>query len=255
MQYKYPIETHNSMGYHNINDFNFDGWLEDTKVAKDFGKKQFTNLNQSSAIICSYKELKKLLGKPIKLHSEIMFPKTKKVLEKYGSLLSSFRSHNIVDSNYLGTIDGRLFLSDVMWLVALTDKKHKGRKFKDWFVIRNFGNGKNTSRFLNYHSMISSIILLHYYRGSFEDKIAWLDRNYSKYSVDSKTYGNAESISHIWLDRIIKELDAFGTFDPVNVSDNEHWLISKYKSHLSSSSAREVHEPSQLLEYYIKEMN
>ena len=53
----------------------------------------------------------------------------------------------------------------------------------------------------------------------------------------------------------LKELDAFGTFDPVNVSDNEHWLISKYKSHLSSSSAREVHETSQLLEYYIKEMN
>ena len=250
MEYKYPIETHNSMGYHNIDDFNYDGWLEDSKVAKDFGKEEFTRLNQSSAIICSYEELKKVLGKPIKLYSKVMFPKTKKVLDKYGCLSSAFTSCEH-DSNYLGSIDGNLFLSDVIWLVAFTDKKYLGRRYKDWCVVRNFGNGNNTSRFLNYYSNLDCINLRRI-RGSFEDKIAWLDRNFSKYSVDSKTYGSGESVSHIWLDEIIKELDASSTFNPVNISDNQHWLISKlYNRHICK---RETYDTSKLLEYYIKEM-
>ena len=258
MKYKYPIETHNSMGYHNIDDFNYDGWRDESKVAKDFNIKKLDWLNQSGVLLCTYDKLKKLLGNPIKLKSNAVFPKTKKDMNRYYGLYSAnIPSHN---GNYLGVIDGNLFLSDVIWLVALTDIRHKGRRIKDWLVIRNFGNGNNTSRFLNYSTNKESVILSTISR-PFKEKVEWLKR-YSRYEVDSRTYQTSESASCFWLDDIIKELDTHGTFNPVKVSDNHRWLVSKYKdnSHynpkaLKELALRNVVGATDILNNYIKEMN
>jgi len=258
MEYKYPIETHSSMGYHNIDDFNFDEWRDESKVAKDFNIKKLDWLNQSGVLLCTYDKLKKLLGNPIKLKSNAVLPQTKKDINKYYGLYSSNIPNH--DGNYLGVIDGNLFLSDVVWLVALTDTRYKGRRIKDWLVIRNFGNGNNTNRYLNY-STNKKFITLNTISRPFEEKVEWLKR-YSRYEVDSRTYQTSESASCFWLDDIIKELDTHGTFNPVKVSDNHRWLVSKYKdnSHYNPKAPKElalrnVVEATDILNKYIKEMN
>ena len=238
MEYKYPIETHNSVGFKNTSDFNheaFETYLSTNAYS-----------NRSGYLTCSYDELKNILGNPIKLSASFMYPDTLKKMRKFSWF----------DDNYFYCCRGKnkdYFLSDVVWFVNLTDYRYKGRKNADWFTIRNFGNGMNMERFLKKnHARYSQISVR--ITDSFEDKIKYLKRNYSRYASDSRTYDCGFGSASIWLDEIIKNLDAFGLcrYSPVKPKDNINWLISKHVYH-GDHTYREMSDTQQILNYYLEE--
>ena len=237
MQYKYPIETHNSVGFKNTSDFNneaFNDYLHHDRQS-----------NRSGYLTCSYDELKNLLGNPIKLSASLMYPETAKEIYKLQWKDSNRFHYQTRGKDY--------FLSDVIWFVNLTDYKYKGRKNADWFTIRNFGNGMNMERFLKKnHKRYSHMLRI--MTDTFEDKLEYLKRYYSRYSSDSKTYDNGFNSASIWLDKIIKDLDAFGLcrYSPVKTKDNINWLISKYVYH-GDHTYREMSDTQQILNYYLEE--
>jgi len=237
MEYKYPIETHNSVGFKNTSDFNneaFNDYLHHDRQS-----------NRSGYLTCSYDELKNLLGNPIKLSASFMYPETAKEIYKLQWKDSNRFHYQTRGKDY--------FLSDVIWFVNLTDYKYKGRKNADWFTIRNFGNGMNMERFLKKnHKRYSHMLRI--MTDTFEDKLEYLKRYYSRYSSDSKTYDNGFNSASIWLDKIIKDLDAFGLcrYSPVKTKDNINWLISKYVYH-GDHTYREMSDTQQILNYYLEE--
>ncbi len=230
MQYKYPIETHNSVGFKNTSDFN-------NEAFNDYLHHDRAN-NRSGYLTCSYDELKKLLGNPIKLSASFMYPDTLKKMRKLSWQDDNYFHYQTRGKDY--------FLSDVIWFVNLTDYKYKGRKNADWFTIRNFGNGMNMGRFLKKNKTTT-------FKG-FEDKVAYLKNYYSRYASDSKTYDNGFNSASIWLDKIIKDLDAFGLcrYSPIKPKDNINWLISKYVYH-GDQTYREMSDTQQILNYYLEE--
>ena len=238
MEYKYPIETHNSVGFKNTSDFNneaFNDYLHHDRQS-----------NRSGYLTCSYDELKNLLGNPIKLSASFMYPETAKQIYKF-SWEDSNRFHYQTRGN-------DYFLSDVIWFVNLTDYKYKGRKNADWFTIRNFGNGMNMERFLKKnHKRYSHMLRI--MTDTFEDKLEYLKRYYSRYSSDSKTYDNGFNSASIWLDKIIKDLelpDGLCRYSPIKPKDNINWLISKYVYH-GDETYREMNDTQQILNYYLEE--
>ena len=237
MEYKYPIETHNSVGFKNTSDFNneaFNDYLHHDRQS-----------NRSGYLTCSYDELKNLLGNPIKLSASFMYPETAKEIYKLQWKDSNRFHYQTRGKDY--------FLSDVIWFVNLTDYKYKGRKNADWFTIRNFGNGMNMERFLKKnHKRYSHMLRI--MTDTFEDKLEYLKRYYSRYSSDSKTYDNGFNSASIWLDKIIKDLDAFGLcrYSPIKPKDNINWLISKYVYH-GDETYREMNDTQQILNYYLEE--
>ena len=84
MEYKYPIETHNSVGFKNTSDFN-------NEAFNDYLHQDRQN-NRSGYLTCSYDELKNLLGNPIKLSANFMYPETvkKKCKNYFGKILITF---------------------------------------------------------------------------------------------------------------------------------------------------------------------
>lgn len=235
MEYKYPIETHNSVGFKDISDFTMNKSSPYFSVINDFNKSEYLN--------CTYDELKNLLGNPVKLKSSFMYPNSTKKAKK----------NRYIHQNLFIVKEMMFCLSDVVWFVNLTDYKYKGRKIPDWFVIRNFGNGMNMERFLKkdserYWYVDRSIPT------SFENKLELLKDRYSRYSCDSRTYDNGYGASSIWLDDIIKNLDAFGVsaYSPVLPKDNTHWLISKWVWH-SDQTYRDMNDTKQILNYYLEE--
>ena len=238
MEYKYPIETHNSVGFKNTSDFN-------NEAFNDYLHHDIQSGNRSGYLTCSYDELKNLLGNPIKLSASFMYPETAKQIYKF-SWEDSNRFHYQTRGN-------DYFLSDVIWFVNLTDYKYKGRKNADWFTIRNFGNGMNMERFLKKnHKRYSHMLRI--MTDTFEDKLEYLKRYYSRYSSDSKTYDNGFNSASIWLDKIIKDLDAFGLcrYSPIKPKDNINWLISKYV-YYGDETYREMNDTQQILNYYLEE--
>ena len=239
MQYKYPIETHNSVGFKNTSDFN-------NEAFNDYLHHDMQSGNRSGYLTCSYDELKNLLGNPIKLSASLMYPETAKEIYKL----------QWEDSNrfHYQTRGNDYFLSDVIWFVNLTDYKYKGRKNADWFTIRNFGNGMNMERFLKKnHKRYSHILDI--MTDTFEDKVAYLKKYYSRYASDSKTYDNGFNSASIWLDKIIKDLelpDGLCRYSPIKPKDNINWLISKYVYH-GDQTYREMSDTQQILNYYLEE--
>ena len=238
MEYKYPIETHNSVGFKNTSDFNneaFNDYLHHDRQS-----------NRSGYLTCSYDELKNLLGNPIKLSASFMYPETAKEIYKLQWKDSNRFHYQTRGKDY--------FLSDVIWFVNLTDYKYKGRKNADWFTIRNFGNGMNMERFLKKnHKRYSHMLRI--MTDTFEDKLEYLKRYYSRYSSDSKTYDNGFNSASIWLDKIIKDLelpDGLCRYSPVKPKDNINWLISKYVYH-GDETYREMNDTQQILNYYLEE--
>ena len=238
MEYKYPIETHNSVGFKNTSDFN-------NEAFNDYLHHDIQSGNRSGYLTCSYDELKNLLGNPIKLSASFMYPETAKEIYKLQWKDSNRFHYQTRGKDY--------FLSDVIWFVNLTDYKYKGRKNADWFTIRNFGNGMNMERFLKKnHKRYSHMLRI--MTDTFEDKLEYLKRYYSRYSSDSKTYDNGFNSASIWLDKIIKDLDAFGScrYNPIKPKDNINWLISKYVYH-GDHTYREMSDTQQILNYYLEE--
>jgi hypothetical protein len=238
MEYKYPIETHNSVGFKNTSDFNneaFNDYLHHDRQS-----------NRSGYLTCSYDELKNLLGNPIKLSASFMYPETAKEIYKLQWQDDNYFHYQTRGKDY--------FLSDVIWFVNLTDYKYKGRKNADWFTIRNFGNGMNMERFLKKnHKRYSHILRI--MTDTFEDKVAYLKKYYSRYSSDSKTYDNGFNSASIWLDKIIKDLelpDGLCRYNPIKPKDNINWLISKYVYH-GDKTYREMNDTQQILNYYLEE--
>jgi|TARA_A100001391_G_scaffold124536_1_gene84890 hypothetical protein len=238
MEYKYPIETHNSVGFKNTSDFNneaFNDYLHHDRQS-----------NRSGYLTCSYDELKNLLGNPIKLSASFMYPETAKEIYKLQWKDSNRFHYQTRGKDY--------FLSDVIWFVNLTDYKYKGRKNADWFTIRNFGNGMNMERFLKKnHKRYSHMLRI--MTDTFEDKLEYLKRYYSRYSSDSKTYDNGFNSASIWLDKIIKDLelpDGLCRYSPIKPKDNINWLISKYVYH-GDETYREMNDTQQILNYYLEE--
>ena len=236
MEYKYPIETHNSVGFKNTSDFN-------NEAFNDYLHHDRQN-NRSGYLTCSYDELKNLLGNPIKLSANFMYPETVKKMQELFWKDTNYFHYQSRGKDY--------FLSDVIWFVNLTDYKYKGRKNADWFTIRNFGNGMNMERFLKKNHARYS----HIHRkmtDAFEDKVAYLKDYYSRYASDSKTYDNGFNSASIWLDKIIKDLDnGIPNYNPVKTKDNINWLISKYVYH-GDQTYREMSDTQQILNYYLEE--
>ncbi len=253
MKYKYPFETHTSMGYKDLDDFYLSGneyCLSREKILTDF--EDLPRQSTSGVLKCSYDDLKNLLDNPIKIKASAVCPKTPIDKARYYGMYSHHHA-NPYRVNFLGTLDISFNLSDVLWLVKLTDKKYKGRVIKDWLVIRNIGNGKNTDRFLNHNYKLqgeSEYASTSFINKSFKEKVDWFKR-YSRYEVDSRTYSTGESASSIWLDAVYKKLDTHGVFNPVKVSENKHWLVSKYKWH--DDKLRSINEATELLNYYLEE--
>ena len=82
MEYKYPIETHNSVGFKNTSDFN-------NEAFNDYLHHDMQSGNRSGYLTCSYDELKNLLGNPIKLSASLMYPETvKEIVIKTGKIIS-----------------------------------------------------------------------------------------------------------------------------------------------------------------------
>ena len=147
VKYSYPITTSHELGYEKIEDFiipegDYRACLDayhkvpnapshscvrcDLNWSKGFPHYH----NQSATIHADYKRLVELLGKPVKIPKSIF-----KDQKKYAKIFYNRDSCIALASNPE--------LSDVMWLGYLDDRKYKGRTAKDYFLIRDFGVGKN----------------------------------------------------------------------------------------------------------------
>lgn len=244
VKYSYPITTSHELGYKKIEDFLIPEG--DYRTCLDAYHKVVLNApshscvrcdlnwskgfphyhNQSATIHADYKRLVELLGKPVKIPKSIF-----KDQDKYNRIFYN-RDTCIALASYPE-------LSDVMWLGYLDDRKYKGRTAKDYFLIRDFGVGKNA---------------YDYYHGYGDQKQAELNQNkldslFSGYVAPCLKSGLAE-MKKAW--KSIDEKYEFPEPDNLKLPDIKSWSISCYRRD-GDPKRRSAIEIAEVLNQFIEE--
>ena len=243
VKYSYPITTSHELGYEKIEDFiipegDYRACLDayhkvfnapshscvrcDLNWSKGFPHYH----NQSATIHADYKRLVELLGKPVKIPKSIF-----KDQKKYAKIFYN-RDSCIALASYPE-------LSDVMWLGYLDDKKYKGRSAKDYFLIRDFGVGKNA---------------YDYYHGYGDQEQAVLNQNkldslFSGYVTPCLKSGLGE-MKKAW--KSIDEKYEFPEPDNLKLPDIKSWNISCYRRG-DDPKRRSAIEIAEVLKQFIEE--
>ena len=243
VKYSYPITTSHELGYKKIEDFiipegDYRACLDayhkvpnapshscvrcDLNWSKGFPHYH----NQSATIHADYKRLVELLGKPVKIPKSIF-----KDQDKYNKIFYN-RDTCIALASYPE-------LSDVMWLGYLDDRKYKGRSAKDYFLIRDFGVGKNA--YDHYHG--------------------YGDQTQAKHNqnrLDSLFSGYIEPVlkgSILEIKKVCKSIDEKYEFpepDNLKLPDIKSWSISCYRRD-GDPKRRSAIEIAEVLNQFIKE--
>ena len=243
VKYSYPITTSHELGYEKIENFiipegNYRACLDayhkvpnapshscvrcDLNWSKGFPHYH----NQSATIHADYKRLVELLGKPVKIPKSIF-----KDQDKYNKIFYN-RDTCIALASYPE-------LSDVMWLGYLDDRKYKGRSAKDYFLIRDFGVGKNA---------------YDHYHGYGNQKQAKNNQN----RLDSLFSGYIEPVlkgSILEIKKVCKSIDEKYEFpepDNLKLPDIKSWSISCYRRD-GDPKRRSAIEIAEVLNQFIKE--
>ena len=243
VKYSYPITTSHELGYEKIDDFlipqgDYRACLDayhkvpnapshscvrcDLNWSKGFPH----NHNQSATIQADYKRLVELLGKPVKIPKSIF-----KDQDKYNKIFYN-RDTCIALASYPE-------LSDVMWLGYLDDRKYKGRSAKDYFLIRDFGVGKNA---------------YDHYHGYGNQKQAKNNQN----RLDSLFSGYIEPVlkgSILEIKKVCKSIDEKYEFpepDNLKLPDIKSWSISCYRRG-DDPKRRSAIEIAEVLKQFIEE--
>ena len=243
VKYSYPITTSHELGYKKIEDFiipegDYRACLDayhkvpnapshscvrcDLNWSKGFPHYH----NQSATIHADYKRLVELLGKPVKIPKSIF-----KDQDKYNKIFYN-RDTCIALATYPE-------LSDVMWLGYLDDRKYKGRSAKDYFLIRDFGVGKNA---------------YDHYHGYGNQKQAKNNQN----RLDSLFSGYIEPVlkgSILEIKKVCKSIDEKYEFpepDNLKLPDIKSWSISCYRRD-GDPKRRSAIEIAEVLNQFIKE--
>ena len=243
VKYSYPITTSHELGYEKIEDFiipegDYRACLDayhkvpnapshscvrcDLNWSKGFPHYH----NQSATIHADYKRLVELLGKPVKIPKSIFKDQNKcnKIFYNRDTCIA------------LATYPE---LSDVMWLGYLDDRKYKGRSAKDYFLIRDFGVGKNA---------------YDYYHGYGDQEQAELNQN----KLDSLFSGYVEPAlkgSILEIKKVCKSIDEKYEFpepDNLKLPDIKSWNISCYRRG-DDPKRRSAIEIAEVLNQFIKE--
>ena len=243
VKYSYPITTSHKLGYEKIEDFiipegDYRACLDayhkvpnapshscvrcDLNWSKGFPHYH----NQSATIHADYKRLVELLGKPVKIPKSIF-----KDQRKYNKIFYN-RDTCIALASYPE-------LSDVMWLGYLDDRKYKGRSAKDYFLIRDFGVGKNA---------------YDYYHGYGDQEQAVLNQNkldslFSGYVTPCLKSGLGE-MKKAW--KSIDEKYEFPEPDNLKLPDIKSWSISCYRRG-DDPKRRSAIEIAEVLRQFIEE--
>lgn len=243
VKYSYPITTSHELGYEKIENFiipegNYRACLDayhkvpnapshscvrcDLNWSKGFPHYH----NQSATIHADYKRLVELLGKPVKIPKSIF-----KDQDKYNKIFYN-RDTCIALASYPE-------LSDVMWLGYLDDRKYKGRSAKDYFLIRDFGVGKNA---------------YDHYHGYGNQKQAKNNQN----RLDSLFSGYIEPVlkgSILEIKKVCKSIDEKYEFpepDNLKLPDIKSWSISCYRRG-DDPKRRSAIEIAEVLKQFIEE--
>ena len=243
VKYSYPITTSHELGYEKIDDFlipqgDYRACLDayhkvpnapshscvrcDLNWSKGFPHYH----NQSATIHADYKRLVELLGKPVKIPKSIF-----KDQDKYNKIFYN-RDTCIALASYPE-------LSDVMWLGYLDDRKYKGRSAKDYFLIRDFGVGKNA---------------YDHYHGYGNQKQAKNNQN----RLDSLFSGYIEPVlkgSILEIKKVCKSIDEKYEFpepDNLKLPDIKSWNISCYRRD-NDPKRRSAIEIAEVLNQFIEE--
>ena len=248
VKYSYPITTSHELGYKKIEDFiipegDYRACLDayhkvpnapshscvrcDLNWSKGFPHYH----NQSATIHADYKRLVELLGKPVKIPKSIF-----KDQDKYNKIFYN-RDTCIALATYPE-------LSDVMWLGYLDDRKYKGRSAKDYFLIRDFGVGKNA--YDHYHGYGDQTQAKHNQNR--------LDSLFSGYVAPVLKSGILE-LGGVSLKRSINGVDDVYTFpepDNLKLPDIKSWSISCYRRD-GDPKRRSAIEIAEVLNQFIKE--
>ena len=243
VKYSYPITTSHELGYEKIEDFiipqgDYRACLDayhkvpnapshscvrcDLNWSKGFPHHH----NQSATIHADYKRLVELLGKPVKIPKSIFKDK-----DKYNRIFYN-RDSCIALASYPE-------LSDVMWLGYLDDRKYKGRSAKDYFLIRDFGVGKNA---------------YDHYHGYGDQKQAKHNQN----RLDSLFSGYVEPAlkgSILEIKKVCKSIDEKYEFpepDNLKLPDIKFWNISCYRRG-DDPKRRSAIEIAEVLKQFIEE--
>ena len=243
VKYSYPITTSHELGYEKIEDFiipqgDYRACLDayhkvpnapshscvrcDLNWSKGFPHYH----NQSATIHADYKRLVELLGKPVKIPKSIFKDK-----DKYNRIFYN-RDSCIALASYPE-------LSDVMWLGYLDDRKYKGRSAKDYFLIRDFGVGKNA---------------YDHYHGYGDQKQAKHNQN----RLDSLFSGYVEPAlkgSILEIKKVCKSIDEKYEFpepDNLKLPDIKFWNISCYRRG-DDPKRRSAIEIAEVLKQFIEE--
>ena len=243
VKYSYPITTSHELGYKKIEDFiipegDYRACLDayhkvpnapshscvrcDLNWSKGFPHYH----NQSATIHADYKRLVELLGKPVKIPKSIF-----KDQDKYNKIFYN-RDTCIALATYPE-------LSDVMWLGYLDDRKYKGRSAKDYFLIRDFGVGKNA---------------YDHYHGYGNQKQAKNNQN----RLDSLFSGYIEPVlkgSILEIKKVCKSIDEkYELREPLNLKlpDFKSWIISCYRRG-DDPKRRSAIEIAEVLKQFIEE--
>ena len=243
VKYSYPITTSHELGYKKIEDFiipegDYRACLDayhkvpnapshscvrcDLNWSKGFPHYH----NQSATIHADYNRLVEFLGKPVKIPKSIF-----KDQDKYNKIFYN-RDTCIALASYPE-------LSDVMWLGYLDDRKYKGRSAKDYFLIRDFGVGKNA---------------YDHYHGYGNQKQAKNNQN----RLDSLFSGYIEPVlkgSILEIKKVCKSIDEKYEFpepDNLKLPDIKSWSISCYRRD-GDPKRRSAIEIAEVLNQFIKE--
>ena len=174
-------------------------------------------------MFAEYDELLKILGKPLKIS----------------------RSKTKADSNSASTRFNELFnngasplnalrypaLSDVVWIGHFNDRKHKGRLVKDFFMVRDFGQGKNA------HA---------YYHGYGDNELAKDNQN----ELNSYVVGSTDHLKRA-SDFCTNDEGKFIEPENLKLSEIKRWNVSTYRH---TDKYRKPYEIVDILQMYIDDL-
>ena len=238
IEYKYPISTTYDLGFTQLKDFDvgkhedcyhayhIDKFKKDHKCPRCFltWKHNYPTWHNASCIMfAKYDELLKILGKPLKI-SRGMTKTTR---------FSSSTKFNALFNCGSSPLNALRYpaLSDVAWIGYFNDRKHRGRLAKDFFIIRDFGQGKNA------HA---------YYHGYGDNELAKDNQN----ELNSYVVGTTDHLKRA-SELCTNDEGKFIEPENLKLSEIKRWNVSTYRH---TDKYRQPHEIVDILQMYIDDL-